>query len=100
MRSLLYRGRTFTAKIRTSKNLLLLARACNTKRDCSIYVAPRSKGMCQCRTHFHFVDTVKWLCLPHTCEQEITHITMLQGCLLVGGTNEKALLKYSLIYSI
>ena len=57
--------------------------------------------MCQCRTHFHFVDTVKRLCLPHTCEQEITQIIMFQGCstgfLLVDGTNEKALLKSSII---
>ena len=50
---------------------------------------------------FHFVDTVKRLCLPHTCEQGITQIIMFQWCstgfLLIGGTNEKALLKSSII---
>ena len=50
MRSLLYRGRALPQRykknsLRTSTNLLLLARACNIsglKRDCSIYVAPKS----------------------------------------------------------
>ena len=45
--------------------------------------------------------TVKRLCLPHTCEQGITQLTMFRVCstgfLLVGGTNEKALLKSSII---
>ena len=50
MRLLLYQGRTLPKRykknsLRTSTNLLLLTRACNIsglKRDCSIYVAPRS----------------------------------------------------------